>query len=491
MATISNISVGLVARTGKFISGFRLAGKSLKTFTVRLAKVRMRQFNKGIRKARRSINAFRKSFFSVTGAAKGFAGVIGLAGAGVSAGLAVLVKKSFSAIDAMGKVGEKLGIATEDLAGLNLAAELTGVPINQLELGLQRMTRRVSEASMGMGEAQGALKELGLDAKQLTTLAPDKAFIKIAGAIAKAEGESNKIRLAFKLFDSEGVNLKRTLALGAEGLKRIRGEAVGFGLALSSVEVAQVTKANDTILRVGKALEGVSNQIAVALAPIITVLGDRFAEFIKQARVGSGDIIEGFRKIALAGAWIVQGFELLKVGWFGVQAVIRKGISLILDYIALMVGNLARLAEFIPGAGEFAAKLGNAETAIFSLSARFEQAGKESGEAFSDAWENVLDKKAVKDVNKFFDKLKTDTAKAGKDMADKLGPMAPGAGAGAGAGKGAAAKTGSFRQVKLSRIAINGTTGQRDNVMLDETKKGNIFLKQIANNTKYAFAIAS
>src|SRR5210317_1869485 len=94
---------------------------------------------------------------------------LGRAIAAIAAGglFTALVNSANKAIDALAKTADKLGVTTEALAGLRLAAQLTGVETRQLDLGLQRATRRISEAAVGTGEAQAALKELGLDAQEL------------------------------------------------------------------------------------------------------------------------------------------------------------------------------------------------------------------------------------------------------------------------------------------------------------------------------------
>ena len=479
MATISNISVGLIARTGKFVLGFSSAGKSLKKFRRQLAKVRMRQLDKAIAKASRSIRGFRKSFFSVTTAAKVFGGALGVAGAGLSAGISVFTKRAFSSIDTLAKVSEKLGITTEDMAGLNLAAKLTGVETKQLELGLQRMTRRVSEAAIGMGEAQGALKELRLDAKQLVKLAPDKAFLKIAEKIAMAEGQANKIRLAFKLFDSEGVNLIRTLSLGAKGLEKIQQDARLLGIALSRVDAAKIELANNAILKMQAALEGIANQIAIALAPIITNLANRFTEFAKTSRIGSADIVEGFKGIALAGAQVLQGFTLLKAGWLGLQFIIQKGLTGIIGLARIWFKTVSFAAELSPFTPQVVLdSIKKIDTTLANLREKFSEAGDENGKAFADAWEDVLNNQAVKNVEKFFKKVGAKSQQAAADIAKKI-KVAPAGGPG-GAAKAGAQRTGAFRQVELSRIALGGTAGQRDNLVLDESKRQTALLRTIA-----------
>jgi len=90
--------------------------------------------------------------------------------------LAAFTRMSMISIDNLGKTADKLGTTTETLAGLQHAAELTGVSTETMNMALQRMTRRVAEAAVGTGEAKGALEELNIDAAQLVKLPLDNRW---------------------------------------------------------------------------------------------------------------------------------------------------------------------------------------------------------------------------------------------------------------------------------------------------------------------------
>ena len=83
-------------------------------------------------------------------------------------------------------------------------------------MAMQRFTRRAAEAAQGTGEAKGAIRELGLDAQKLQKLPLDDQMKVLADAFGNVQNESDKLRIAFKLFDSEGAALVNTLALGSD-----------------------------------------------------------------------------------------------------------------------------------------------------------------------------------------------------------------------------------------------------------------------------------
>ena len=211
-----------------------------------------------------------------------------IAGGVAATATAALVKQQFSHIDTLAKTADKLGVTTEALSGLRLAAELTGVQQRQLDLGIQRMTRRMAEVATGTGEAKEAVRELGLDAKELSKLPTDQILIKIAEAMEGVTNQSQRVRLAFKFFDSEGVALVNTLGLGADALREIMKEADELGLSISRVDAAKIEAANDAATRARAAFAGLTQQIAIGMAPAIESMNNDFTDWVKVTNTGEG-----------------------------------------------------------------------------------------------------------------------------------------------------------------------------------------------------------
>ena len=149
------------------------------------------------------------------------------------AAMTAAITKGINSIDQLAKESTKLGVATEKLQLLRHAANLTGVEATKLGTGLQRMTRRVAEAALGTGEAVNALKELNLDARELNRLSPDEVFLRVGDAMRGVSNQSDRIRLAMKLFDSEGVGLVNTLNLTRNELNQMESELKVLGVTIS------------------------------------------------------------------------------------------------------------------------------------------------------------------------------------------------------------------------------------------------------------------
>lgn len=300
------------------------------------------QFTGGFRKAGSAARAFGGQMDGVANRLANFTkGLLAAAGVG---GIGAFVRSSFSAIDAAAKTADKLGLTTQALAGLRLAAEQTGVAANTLDMGLQRMVRRVAEAAQGTGEAKSALAELGVSAVSLARLAPDEQFRAIADAMGNVGDQSDRVRLAFKLFDSEGVSLVNTLKLGRSGLDAMAKDAEQLGTAVNRFDAGKVERANDAVDRLGKAFQGAANRLAVNFAPSVERLAKMITNAVVNvtAFVGAADrLTGGLAKTAVGASAVAVGVAAVTAG---LVAAGRYTISLTTGIIAQTRAWLAKTA---------------------------------------------------------------------------------------------------------------------------------------------------
>lgn len=238
---------------------------------------RLGAFDRAAGRAENSADEFSKSQIGMkTKAAAATIAIVALAAA-----LATL-KSNLDSIDNLAKVSDKLGIATEKLQAMRLQAELTGVSARTLDMGLQRMVRRVAEAAQGTGEAEGALRELGVSAKELAKLSPDEQFKTIADAMGQVKDQGDKVRLSMKLFDSEGVALVNTLNAGSDALRETEKEMTDLGIAINRIDAKKVEDANDAMTHLKTSVGALGQTFTIAIAPAIQVAADALNALNKQ-----------------------------------------------------------------------------------------------------------------------------------------------------------------------------------------------------------------
>lgn len=204
--------------------------------------------------------------------------IIGAAGV---AGMGLLIKSSLTAIDKLGKVSSKLGVTSQELQKFRYAARQAGIEETALDMGLQRFIRRAGEAAKGTGEAKDALNEMGIKLKDSSGKLRSASDLlgQVAQAMQKTKDPADRLRLAFKLFDSEGVAMVNMLKNGKGALNATMLEAEKLGFILSSTTVAGVERANEAFFKMGKAIGGVWNKLVGALAPSLEKMGNWFATF--------------------------------------------------------------------------------------------------------------------------------------------------------------------------------------------------------------------
>ena len=179
--------------------------------------------------------------------------------AGVGAAMTALVTKTLDYADKLGKLNTRLGVSTVELDKLRQVADLSGVRFEALTVGMQRLSRRVADAAKGTGPAAESLKELGLNAEELTKIPLDQQLKVILKQLEGVENGSEKVRLAFSLLDSEGVSL---IQMGKDLDKNLANVQSNF----TPDKVKQAENFNDQMTRVRE----VFSQLAVRVIPALT-----------------------------------------------------------------------------------------------------------------------------------------------------------------------------------------------------------------------------
>ncbi len=282
------------------------------------------------------------------------------------------VADAMQRIDDTAKTARRIGIMTEELVGLRLAAsELSGMAGSQVDMALQRMTRRIAEAAQGAGEAKAVIAELNLDAQRLVHMDPGAAFREIADAIREVDNESDQLRIAFKLFDSEGAGLVNTLRAGSSALEDFKQQAKDLGMVLSTETEAAVERANDKIGRLMIRVNALKLTLAGALATPLGGAADDLTTATTGTRAGGG-----FFRIFGGGPnafGLSRFFETLRAG--GLEGLQKKAFQ-----------SVVRIA-----ADDLASSLSPTPDATLSLSAGMTQKAylKEMAEAAIKASEDA------------------------------------------------------------------------------------------------------
>lgn len=226
MAEAGSIEIALRARVDRLEADLRKAEMATK------------KTSSGMKANFKSVAA---SLNKVKGNAAAAAAVIVGLGTGAMANLA---KEAIRTANDLGDTAQKLGISTSSLQEFQFAANQSGVRVEALNMGLQRFGRRAAEAAQGTGEAKDAIKQLGIELKDghgnLRTT--EDLFTDAMTSLAAIENPLERVRLGFKLFDSEGVALVNM----AENFGDLRAEAQSLGLVLDDEVIQRSDELQDS-----------------------------------------------------------------------------------------------------------------------------------------------------------------------------------------------------------------------------------------------------
>lgn len=276
-----------------------------------------------------------------------------LAGAAIVAGL---VKKGIDAIDSQAKLARSIGGTIDGLRGLQLASGEAGVSSEALKTNLEKLNARLGEAQRGTGQAKKALDMLGLSAVDLSNMDADQRLATIADRVRELDLSSSQTADALRNLGIRGGEMVDMLRQGGDAIRAAREDVDALGLSVSAIDAAKVEMANDAMERIQLTIESVSNRLAVAFAPILKVLADRFNELARENK-GFGDVaINVAEWIVIAFAKVADVVQGLRVAF--------KGLHLLLS------GVWATLVTLAQAVVEVFAELGDIVTAPINLAIR-------------------------------------------------------------------------------------------------------------------------
>ena len=264
--------------------------------------------------------------------------------AGVAAGVA-LTKMSMQNIDALAKVSDRLGIATQSLAGLQHAANLAGVESATLEKSLVKLAVGVSDAADGTGIAKDAFIELGLSAALLEKMPIDQQMLKVADAMQGVELQADKVRLATELFGARGVSVLNMIGEGSQNLVEMAKEADHLGIAINRVDAAQIEAANDSVTRAKSVFTGLGNQLSDAFSPIIDDVATKFYQSALDAE-GFGNIGQDVAEALVNGfGFFLDTIQMVQHGILALELIALKAKKGLQDIFEPSAGMAAYIKQ--------------------------------------------------------------------------------------------------------------------------------------------------
>lgn len=296
-----------------------------------------RNFMAGLGAAKTGVVGLGSAFTSLAGIITKATAAFTALGVGAAAAITAITLKQTALIAGLEDTRLKLGVTAEFLQKFRYAAEQAGIGADTTDMALQRMTRRMAEAAKGTGEAREALKTMGINLRDTSgnVRSVEDVMFDVADAFQNTTNSSEKLRLAFKLFDSEGVDFVNVLSQGSEGLKAMFSQAESLGMVMSNEAVTGVKSFDDSLTDLFAVIQGVVNQIVAAFAPALKELVTQLVTYVQNL----SEVHGGFKGLGiyLAGEFlnIMQGAGVSILTFF---QQIEESILSLYDNIARLPG---------------------------------------------------------------------------------------------------------------------------------------------------------
>lgn len=250
----------------------------------------------------------------------GKAGIAGMAIAatiGAAAGAVTHLADSFGQLsehmDATSKQARALGTSTEFLTGMQHAADLSGVGVEELGAGLARFRRQVD----------GPL---------------DQALLGFADRLQGVSDEGEKARMLTEAFGRSGIKFAAVFEEGAEGIKKLVAENKAMGNSFTEAQGKQVEAANDAITRAKKSFGGLWNQLIIGAAPFI----EKIAGFAQKVITFFQPVADWFSR--LWGTEMTLGIAVFEA--------IADAIREVIDWFGELAGGMFDWAGEMPSIQE-------------------------------------------------------------------------------------------------------------------------------------------
>lgn len=196
-------------------------------------------------------------------------------------GTLALGKSALTTADNIGKMGSRVGAASENLSVLDFAATaLADTTRETLERGLVAVADKLKDLRAGAPEAAAAFSQLGLSAQDFAGRDTAQAFDLVAQKIAALPDGLEKTQAVIDIFGRRAgpalINLLNTL--GSEGFDKLRAQAERLGLIFSTDLTKAAEAANDSMTVIGKQVQGLAVQFVSGLAPSVAEAMVKFRE---------------------------------------------------------------------------------------------------------------------------------------------------------------------------------------------------------------------
>lgn len=176
------------------------------------------------------------------------------------------------------------GLSTDQLQEYAYMAELVDTDVGTITGSLTKLTNNMQSASNGTGDAYKAFQQLGIDVTNAdgTLRDANDVFDEAIDKLGQMENQTERDALTMDIFGRSGKELNPIIDAGSEAIEGFRQEAYDMGYVLDNDTLQSLGGIDDNMQRLKNTFDNAKNQIAVALAPVVADITDKFVEWAQS-----------------------------------------------------------------------------------------------------------------------------------------------------------------------------------------------------------------
>lgn len=194
------------------------------------------------------------------------------------------------------EVSKKLGVTTEDLQQYRFVAQQTGVSQEEMDSGLQKLTRSIGQAGDGAAKPTDAFEKLGVSFKDGNGHLRDAGEVlpDLITKLSAIESPAERAAIEVALFGKAGQQLDPLLHGGIDRVNELRKAADDLGLVLSEEQIENADKTAHKLEELGTVLKtNIAGNIAENAGAIVNFVTQ--IEHLIRAFAGVNEKIREFQ----------------------------------------------------------------------------------------------------------------------------------------------------------------------------------------------------
>ncbi len=227
-----------------------------------------------------------------------------------------ITAKSIEAAGHLNDLSQSTGVSGQSLSRFSIAAKQSGLDVDGLAGGIQKLNVKIDESAGGNREATETFSRLGISVRGANgeVRASEDILLDVAEKFAGMEDGAGKTAVAMGLFGKSGAALIPFLNQGRDGLEEAARAADALGITLNNNTIRAADQVGDSLDLMGMISAGLGNKIMAELLPTVLQITRSFTAWIVETGaldVAAQVVAGAFRVLVNVGQVVYGTFAYL------------------------------------------------------------------------------------------------------------------------------------------------------------------------------------